>query len=209
MPDCIAAWVAVVVLSLALLISFSLNLIFYFLRRKASLCRDSNTSWDPQICEQESLSRNDGHYFHDLNHHEQQENPIYGNIHTGSADVCYEMMAMQHTNNGKRSLESDVNYASLDLKVAQKRKKNHHLQSRIQGCNKLQDHLPVTSAHSVTPFLEIEADMDACLPSKNNSTMVSHSSIYLNSQQIAQETEAIEGNVNVPNLHPVVEQLPL
>lgn len=34
--------------------------------------------------------------------------------------------------------------------------------------------------------------MDAHLPSRDTSTMVSHSSIYLNSQQIAQEAEDIE-----------------
>lgn len=34
--------------------------------------------------------------------------------------------------------------------------------------------------------------MDAHLPSRDTSTMVSHSSIYLNSQQIAQETEDME-----------------
>lgn len=41
-------------------------------------------------------------------------------------------------------------------------------------------------------FLEVDADTDAQLFSRDTSTMVSHSSIYLNSQQIAQEAEDME-----------------
>lgn len=41
-------------------------------------------------------------------------------------------------------------------------------------------------------FLDMDADMDTHLPSRDNSTMVSHSSIYLNSQQIAQEAEEMQ-----------------
>lgn len=39
--------------------------------------------------------------------------------------------------------------------------------------------------------------MDAHLPPRDTSTMVSHSSIYLNSQQIAQETEEMERERNI------------
>lgn len=39
--------------------------------------------------------------------------------------------------------------------------------------------------------------MDAHLPSRDTSTMVSHSSIYLNSQQIAQQTEEMEREKNL------------
>ncbi|XP_070774192.1 uncharacterized protein [Enoplosus armatus] len=99
------------------------------------------------------------------------------------------MMTMQHTRDRMTSLEPDLNYASLDLKVANKYKKKHRHQ---QGRNKLQDQLPVHLTTPVNAFLEVEADMEAHLPSRDTSTMVSHSSIYLNSQQIAQETEEME-----------------
>lgn len=70
--------------------------------------------------------------------------------------------------------------------MAKKRmKKNRHQQGNAQG-------LPVQLTAAANAFLEVEADMDAHLPSRDTSTMVSHSSIYLNSQQIAQETEEME-----------------
>ncbi|XP_074466693.1 uncharacterized protein LOC141752562 [Sebastes fasciatus] len=102
-------------------------------------------------------------------------------------------MTMQHARDRMKSLEPDLNYASLDLKMAKKRmKKNRHQQGPAQGRNKLQDELPVHLTPPVNAFLEVEADMDAHLPSRDTSTMVSHSSIYLNSQQIAQEAEEME-----------------
>lgn len=88
--------------------------------------------------------------------------------------------------------ESDLNYASLDLKLAKKRnKKYRHQHGQNQGWNK-QDRLSVHLTHPANGFMEVEADIDAHLPPRDTSTMVSHSSIYLNSQQIAQETEDME-----------------
>ncbi|XP_049447959.1 uncharacterized protein LOC125898246 isoform X2 [Epinephelus fuscoguttatus] len=90
-------------------------------------------------------------------------------------------------------LESDLNYASLDLKMAKKRmKKNRHQQGHAQARNTLEEELPGYLTTPANAFLEVEADMDAHLPSRDTSTMVSHSSIYLNSQQIAQEAEEME-----------------
>ena len=71
-------------------------------------------------------------------------------------------------------------------------KKNRHQQGPAQRRSKLQEELPGHLTPPLNTFLEVEADMDAHLPSRNTSTMVSHSSIYLNSQQIAQETEELE-----------------
>lgn len=77
--------------------------------------------------------------------------------------------------------------------MAKKHKKKYrHQQGHTQGRNTLQDQLPVHLTPTVNALLEVEADMDAQLPSRDTSTMVSHSSIYLNSQQIAQETEELE-----------------
>lgn len=74
--------------------------------------------------------------------------------------------------------------------MAKKRKKKYRNQQG-QGRNK-QDRLSVHLTHPMNAFMEVEADMDAHLPARDTSTMVSHSSIYLNSQQIAQETEDME-----------------
>ncbi|KAI3373698.1 hypothetical protein L3Q82_022284 [Scortum barcoo] len=140
-------------------------------------------------------SQEEDHYFHNLtndeqeenphNHHEQQENPIYGNISTdrgGSVEVCYEMMTMQHKKDHMKPSGPDLNYASLDLKVAKKHKRKYRHQ---QGGH---TQLPAQSK----ALLDMDADMDTQLPPRDTSTMVSHSSIYLNSQQIAQETEEME-----------------
>lgn len=72
--------------------------------------------------------------------------------------------------------------------MAKKRKKHRHHLGQTQGRNNCQDQLLVHQ----NDFLEVEGDMDAHLPSRDTSTMVSHSSIYLNSQQIAQEAEEME-----------------
>nr|XP_020454202.1 uncharacterized protein LOC109959312 [Monopterus albus] len=192
MTEC---WTALALLSLALTISVCLNIIFC-IRRKATLCKDDCCC--SNIYDGEGPSQNEGHDFHNRNHHEleenphnhheQQENPIYGNISTERrVEVCYEMMTKQQMRDHTTSLGPDLNYASLDLKVAKKRKKHCRQQGQTQGRNSHQDQLPPMNA-----FLELEGDTDAHLPSKDISTMVSHSSIYLNSQQIAQETEEME-----------------
>ncbi|XP_034746277.1 uncharacterized protein LOC117955718 [Etheostoma cragini] len=193
------AVICLVLLSLALLISLGLNVIFC-IRQAATLCRDTEECCFTNISG-ESPSQNEGHYFDSLNHdeqqesphdhHEQQENPIYGNISSDrrdSVELCYETMTM-NTRDPRKSLEPDLNYASLDLKIARKRlKKNRH----AKGRNKLQEDLPVHLTPPTNAFMEAEADMDAYLPPRDSSAMVSHSSIYLNSQQIAQETEEME-----------------
>ncbi|XP_045895251.1 uncharacterized protein LOC123962861 isoform X1 [Micropterus dolomieu] len=205
MNGCQTELICLVLLSLALLISLCLNVIFC-IKRRSILCKDTKECCHPDNHDGERPPQDEGQYFHNLNHHEQQENPhnhheqqenpIYGNISTdrrGSVEVCYEMMTLQHTRDRMKSLEPDLNYASLDLKVANKYKKNHrHQQGHTQGRNKPQDQLPVHHTPSVNAFLEVEADMDAHLPSRDTGTMVSHSSIYLNSQQIAEETEEME-----------------
>lgn len=55
-----------------------------------------------------------------------------------------------------------------------------------------QEQLPVRQATPANVFLEVNADVDAQLPSRDSGTMVSQSSIYLNSQQIAQGAKDME-----------------
>ncbi|KAM4546151.1 uncharacterized protein PAE49_018544 [Odontesthes bonariensis] len=202
LSDCFAPLLALGFLSLALAISLCINVILY-IRSRAASHRDVDEHRYPQISERENLSETEMHYFNGVshqeqqenshNHHEEQENPIYGNITTDRNEVCYETMTMQRTKDFLKPSEPDLNYASLDLKLAKKRKKKHrHPQGHPQARSKLQEQLPDHLAPAVNTFLEVDVDIDSHLPSKDISTMVSHSSIYLNSQQIAQETEEME-----------------
>ncbi|KAK7926183.1 hypothetical protein WMY93_008493 [Mugilogobius chulae] len=79
--------------------------------------------------------------------------------------------------------EADLNYASLDLKLAKKRRR---MQSHHQGPGRSSP--PDQLQGRFTPPLGLE-EVDVCLPLRDHSPMVSHSSIYLNSQQIDQERE--------------------
>lgn len=82
-------------------------------------------------------------------------------------------------------LEPDVNYASLDLSKAKKAKKKRR-PKHAQGCNSLPAHLsPLNS------FLEVDVDVEAQLPRGDASPPLSHSSVYLNTQQIAKEAEDV------------------
>lgn len=103
-----------------------------------------------------------------------------------------------------QSRDPDLNYASLDLNVAKKRKKKHrHQKGQTQDLSPPRDQLPVQQAAAMAVFLEVEAEVEASLPPRNTSPMVSHNSIYLNSQQIAQETEERqrERGMNMESTH--------
>lgn len=78
-----------------------------------------------------------------------------------------------------------MNYASLDLAKAKKPKKRRR-PKHAQGCNSLPAHLtPMNSFLEV----EVEVDVEAQLPPGDASPLLPHSSVYLNTQQIAKETE--------------------
>ncbi|XP_047462470.1 uncharacterized protein LOC125020889 [Mugil cephalus] len=200
--ECFAVQVGLGVSCLALLMSLCLNFILY-IKLRATSSTDKNESGYQHTSDEDLVSQHEELYFRDTNHQEQQENPlndceqqenpIYGNISTDrgvTPEACYETMTMQRKRERMKPLEPDLNYASLDLKIANKRKKKaRHQQGQTHGRNKSQDQLPVHHTPPANTFLEVDADLDAHLPSKDTNTMVSHSSIYLNSQQIAQEAE--------------------
>lgn len=73
---------------------------------------------------------------------------------------------------------ADVSYASLDLSVAQKRKKKRKYQQKQSQIYEVQTHAP--------------PDGEPALPSRSSSLMVSRNSIYLNSHQVALETEELD-----------------
>ncbi|XP_013858558.1 uncharacterized protein LOC106514030 [Austrofundulus limnaeus] len=196
--------------SLALFISVCLNFILC-IRQRGSWCRDKQRCCHHDNSEEDTLSQVERQYVCDIshrgeqenphNHHERQENPIYGNISTewhDSSEGCYEMMSLQRNRDCIKPLEPDLNYASLNLKLAKKRKKRRHLQGQAQNRHQ-QDQLDV-SAPSGNTFFEVDAEVEALLPPRDNSTMVSHSSIYLNSQQIALEAQEMEQERSVSKL---------
>lgn len=109
-------------------------------------------------------------------------------------------MLSSHPHCLKQPSAPNLNYASLELKVANKHKKKHrHQHGHAQGRSAPQDQLPLHLTTPANAFVEVGPDLDSELASRDTSTMVSHSSIYLNSQQIAQETEGMgrERSANV------------
>ena len=85
-------------------------------------------------------------------------------------------------------LEPNLNYASLDLKVKKKPKKKHR-RNAAQGYKNLQERVHVGLTPPMNAFLEVDINVDAELLPTDESSMISHSSIYLNTQQIAKEAE--------------------
>ncbi|XP_041706212.1 uncharacterized protein LOC121541293 [Coregonus clupeaformis] len=80
--------------------------------------------------------------------------------------------------------QPDLNYASLDLNVGQtikKKKKRRYQQNQ-----------PQTQTQMGGGFLEVEVEVEASLPSRSSSPLASRNSIYLNSLQMALETEERE-----------------
>lgn len=85
-------------------------------------------------------------------------------------------------------MQPDLNYASLNLKVTNKPRKKRR-RSPSQGCNNVREKAPARLTPPANAFLEVDVNVEAQLPPADESSMVSHSSIYLNSQQIAKEAE--------------------
>lgn len=77
-------------------------------------------------------------------------------------------------------MEPDVNYASLDLSKAKKPKKQRR-PKQAQGGSNPPAHLARLSSS--------EVEVEAQLPPGEAGPLLSHSSVYLNTQQIAKEAE--------------------
>ncbi|KAI5099868.1 nectin-4-like [Silurus meridionalis] len=125
-----------------------------------------------------------------------QDNPIYGNIFVDNGeykprtvDGDYEPMTKQSTRQDEKSDSEDVSYASLDLKLFQNRKKKKRYQAKQNQTHKVQTHPP---PRAQMRRMDSEADCDVALPSRSSSLIVSRSSIYLNSHQVALETEELQ-----------------
>ncbi|XP_051539729.1 uncharacterized protein LOC127432552 isoform X4 [Myxocyprinus asiaticus] len=108
-PQCIEAYVAVSLTSMALLISVCLNVALYLLRRQE---RHKAANRDIFKCGEEPFRRVSiqSERFEN-NEMERQENPIYGNICLDgggpfgmSEDVCYEQMS--HASSAKQGLKN-------------------------------------------------------------------------------------------------------
>lgn len=88
-----------------------------------------------------------------------------------------------------KSDPEDVSYASLDLRLVQKHKKKKRYQEKQNQTHKVQTHPPPMTQMR---RMEMGADCDVALPSRSSSLIVSRSSIYLNSHQVALETEELQ-----------------
>uniref|UniRef100_A0A0S7EMG8 PPUP7751 n=1 Tax=Poeciliopsis prolifica TaxID=188132 RepID=A0A0S7EMG8_9TELE len=66
------------------------------------------------------------------------------------------------------------------------------MQGQAQGRHKKHDQLADLPTSPLNAFLEVDTEVEAHLPPRDTNVMVSHSSIYLNSQQIAKEAEEME-----------------
>ncbi|XP_042562936.1 T-cell receptor-associated transmembrane adapter 1 [Clupea harengus] len=183
MSDCKVAYIGLFLTGLALIISVSFNILLYSMRRRDQKVRDA----------EEYLynysERSEERFEEEV---QQQDNPIYGNICTNGGepeaenDVCYEQMAGPK----RKQKQADVSYASLDLSIAKKHKKKRKFQTNQNQAHQNQTH----QAH-MTPQGSLEVadpEEEATLPSRSSSLMVSRHSIYLNSQQIAQEAQELE-----------------
>ncbi|XP_072515062.1 uncharacterized protein [Salminus brasiliensis] len=184
--SCQGAYVGLSLTSLALVISVSLNILLYSLRRKERQNRDV----------EEPLYRDsipDDRFEEDgqLN----QDNPIYGNIcmdgggHFRETEYVCEPKTNQNARQDEQDDSADISYASLDLSVAQKRKKKRKYQQKQSHTHQVQTH-PQPMAQQSCP--EAGSDCEGALPSRSSSLMVSRNSIYLNSHQVALETEELE-----------------
>ncbi|KAG9263662.1 hypothetical protein AMEX_G23716 [Astyanax mexicanus] len=169
--------------SIGLVISVSLNILLYTLRRRERQNRDV----------EEPLYRD---YFHGDRFEDEavnQDNPIYGNICMEGGGRENEYPGEPRTNQSVRQDEqddsADVSYASLDLTVAQKRKKKRKYQQKQSQTHQAQTHSAPMAQQSC---LETGSDCEVALPSRSSSLMVSRNSIYLNSHQVALETEELE-----------------
>ncbi|XP_048860820.1 uncharacterized protein LOC125727877 isoform X2 [Brienomyrus brachyistius] len=175
----VGVYVGLALTSLTLIISISLNVIFYWQRYRDRQCTGQKEHIIPYSRENFSSDS--------IEEDRIQDNPIYGNIHTDRAGGCpaemlYEHMEASMSRENKLELPPniDVSYASLDLMGGKKnRKKRRGKQSQAQPKR-------LVHAHSQQEFLELE--MDSGLPPRQSSPMASRNSIYLNSHQMALES---------------------
>ncbi|XP_039531709.1 uncharacterized protein LOC120481905 isoform X3 [Pimephales promelas] len=191
---CMSAYVAICLTSIALLISVSINVAFYLLRRKEknSAANENMFEYGEEPLRRDSLQS----YRFEDDEMERQENPIYGNICIDgggafemSPEVCYEQMAQASTvKQGLKVQQGDVSYASLDLTVNKKRKKKRKYQKQAQA-HQAQTHPQPASQQN---YMDHDNEADVTLPSRSSSLMVSRHSIYLNSHQVALEAEERE-----------------
>lgn len=189
--QCTPQYVAIILTSVSLLISVGLNIVLYLLRRQN---RYNTVSENHFSYGEEQFHRNSVHSdrFED-DEMERQENPIYGNIclevggsYGMSEEICYEQMSKASTSKkGLKAEHGDVSYASLDLTTNKKRRKKRKFQKQPQTYQ-AQTH----SQHaSLQNCQDQDTEADVTLPSRTSSLMVSRHSIYLNSRQVALETE--------------------
>ncbi|XP_058266981.1 uncharacterized protein LOC131366503 isoform X2 [Hemibagrus wyckioides] len=168
--------------------SVGLNIFLYYLRRRDRQNRDVGMPLYQDSFHSDRFEDEE---------RQDQDNPIYGNIFVDGVGGSMSMaeygnnvqMPKQVTRQDEKSDPEDVSYASLDLRLAQKRKKKKRYQERQNQMHMVQTHAaPVPQKRC----MERGANYDVALPSRTSSLIVSRSSIYLNSHQVALETEELQ-----------------
>ncbi|XP_036451182.1 uncharacterized protein LOC118824851 [Colossoma macropomum] len=185
--NCTGPYTGLVLTCLALLISVSLNVLLYWLRRRERQSRDVEEPLYPDSFPVDRFQEEE---------RRSQENPIYGNICTEVGGpvrtVDYGGFVPRSNQSARRDEQdepADISYASLDLSVAQKRKKKRKYQQKQGQTHQAQTYPPPMAQQNC---LEADADSEVALPSRSSSLMMSRNSIYLNSHQVALETEERE-----------------
>ncbi|KAI4877466.1 hypothetical protein NFI96_015432, partial [Prochilodus magdalenae] len=194
LETCTGAYTGVVLTSIALVISISLNVVLYSLRRKDRQSREVEEPLYPDSFPIDRFEEEEEVEVEVERHN--QENPIYGNICTEGGGPLrlvdygsYEPRTNQSARQDEQSEQADISYASLDLNLVQKRKKKRKYQQKQGQAHQAQTHLPPLAQQN---SLEDDADCEVALPSRSSSLMMSRNSIYLNSHQVALETEERE-----------------
>ncbi|CAL8306930.1 uncharacterized protein LOC115547599 [Gadus morhua] len=175
---------ALVVMAIALLCSVCVNIVQYYLRQRKNSKTDSIERRYQRQSSSSSMENGVYRFHDDIPEH--QENPIYGNIlkvrRVKGCTAPRESMTLQHAQGNKPS-ESHMNYASLDLKETKRgHKKKNGVHPGPTG-----DPRPDLQATLLRP--PGEAEEGRLSSGGGGSPGPSHSSIYLNSHQIAMETE--------------------
>ncbi|KAF4082045.1 hypothetical protein AMELA_G00147180 [Ameiurus melas] len=184
---CTGPYVGLSLTSIALLMSVCLNIVLYSLRRKDRQNRDVGVPMYRDYFHSERIEEEE---------RQNQENPIYGNIFLDGGGTLtmpeyrdYDQMTKKGARQAEKSDPEDISYASLDLKLVQKRKKKKRYQEKQNQMHKVQTHPPPVAQMRC---MEMEEDCDVALPSRSSSLIVSRSSIYLNSHQVALKTEELQ-----------------
>ncbi|KAJ8275521.1 hypothetical protein COCON_G00072730 [Conger conger] len=164
-------YIALAFLAIALAISLGLNVIFCSLRRRDARRKAAEESPGPET-EAYGMQSHEG----DL----EQDNPIYGNINPDGTGVVYEPMTPRAREQTPCRPPSSRTWPTPPWTCRWARNAGRRTATSRAG------------AGEPSELLEVEAAVEPGLPCRDSSPLASRNSIYLNSQQMALESEELE-----------------